>query len=155
MKGRAKEFDAEWEQFFNDDPPTSLARSGAQLIEEDGSVKFVHKSVLEFFAAKAYYDNVMGYDPRQRECPLLDALILENESSVLSFLSDMIINEIKRHPKDTRFEDYMLQIFNSQQFHAEVKSFTSQRNAPSIFIKNVILIGMIHPNVYRRVLLDP
>ena len=46
-------------RFFLNDPKTKLARAGAEIISLDNEVRFIHKSIMEYFAAKVFYDILM------------------------------------------------------------------------------------------------
>lgn len=57
-----------WDRFFEShDPLTKLARQGAQIIEDDGVVRFVHKSIMEYFAAQTFYDEIVEFESFEPE----------------------------------------------------------------------------------------
>lgn len=47
-----------FEEFFKDDEITKFSRSGAQIIQVDGQARFTHKSIMEYFAARVYYEEI-------------------------------------------------------------------------------------------------
>lgn len=48
-------------KFFGDDEKTRLSRAGAQLIIMDGHARFSHKSIMEYFAARVFYEEIKWY----------------------------------------------------------------------------------------------
>ena len=39
-----------------------LAKQGAPIIEYNGTIRFQHKSLMEFFAAKVYYEEINNFN---------------------------------------------------------------------------------------------
>ena len=56
-----------FEHFFGDDDKTRLARSGAQIIIVDGKARFTHKSIMEYFAARVFYEEIKFFNPKKDE----------------------------------------------------------------------------------------
>ena len=83
-------------RFFSADAITKLARSGAQLIIFNGQARFTHKSIMEYFAARFFYDELkFGNDQELAKGPLSFKLIYgggqtNQESDVIMFLKQMI-----------------------------------------------------------------
>ena len=48
-------------KYFVDDVKTRLARSGVQMIIVDGKARFSHKSIMEYFAARVFYECIKYY----------------------------------------------------------------------------------------------
>ena len=92
-----------FEEFFSNDQKTKLARLGAQIIQVDGKARFSHKSIMEYFAARVFYEEIKFFDSAKNDNLLdyfkkkwLNSKILkgdnvtDQESDVLNFLVDMI-----------------------------------------------------------------
>ena len=92
-----------FEEFFFDDDKTKLARLGVQIIEVDSKARFTHKSIMEYYAARVFYEEIKFFDPTKHidlhaylEGIWLNTKILkgdsvtDQESEVLNFLIDMI-----------------------------------------------------------------
>jgi len=47
-----------FQKFFRNDQKTKLARLGAQIIQVDGKARFSHKSIMEYFAARVFYEEI-------------------------------------------------------------------------------------------------
>ncbi|MDJ0652090.1 MAG: NACHT domain-containing protein [Simkaniaceae bacterium] len=82
-------------RFFQKDSRTSLARAGAPLIVLDNQARFAHKSILEYFAARFFYDDLKNFKTGQYEKifnikPLQGSDKTDQESDVLNFLVEMI-----------------------------------------------------------------
>ena len=86
---------------------TRLARTGAQIIIVDGKARFTHKSIMEYFSARTFYEDIKFFNQKKDEAVdlsnnwLNDKLlkgekVTDQESDVLNFLIDMITyNHIK------------------------------------------------------------
>ena len=54
-------------EFFQDDELTRYSRQGAQIIIMDGKARFTHKSIMEYFAARVFYEEIKFFHPKKDE----------------------------------------------------------------------------------------
>jgi hypothetical protein len=108
----------EFEEFFKDDTMTRLSRQGAQIIVVDGQARFTHKSIMEYFAARVFYEEIKFIQPERpdifneliskwiNEKLLKGEKVTDQESDVLNFLVDMITyNNIKQNEMSKQDQD--------------------------------------------------
>ena len=89
-------------RFFTSDDKTKFARMGAQVVEEDGTARFTHKSIQEYFAADVLFTYIYDYDPKSvRHVPIeksyLNASLLYGTNKKLDYNSpvlDFIVGNI-------------------------------------------------------------
>jgi len=54
----------DFSRFFNpNDHKVYIAEQGAQLLRLEGTSKFQHKSIMEYFAARVFYEELKEFDP--------------------------------------------------------------------------------------------
>ena len=97
-----------FEEYFHDDPITKYSRSGAPILISDGQCRFTHKSIMEYFSARVFYEEFKTFDkiedklPDFSKCWSNDKLfqgqgVTDQESDVINFIIDMIVNNDNKY----------------------------------------------------------
>ena len=72
--------DKKYEKLFKSDAKTRYAREGAPVVVENGSAKFKHQTIEDFFVARVFYEN-------------LKKININNKNSVIgSYLNSKVID---------------------------------------------------------------
>lgn len=142
-----------WNRFFDDSNiMIRLARRGAQIAEDDGVARFAHKSIMEYFAARQFYDDVVDYNPDKPESynPCLNAgSIIDSETAVYHFLKDISQSNTNQKKKDTLtvFDKKLLQILNS----STLQKLYGDDLEQNFFYPNIFLMLLLRDNLQLRI----
>ena len=137
-------------RFFSNDPVTKLARSGTQLIIFNGQARFTHKSIMEYFAARFFYDELKFCEIESiPKGPLSLKLLyggnkLNQESDVINFLKQMIDeNTSKQHilKQELAYEETN----KWKNLHITTSNYVLQQKENMIEMKNIQL-NLNHEN---------
>ena len=140
-----------WSRFFDDsDIMTRLSRRGAQISEDDGVVRFIHKSIMEYFAARQFYEETVDYNADNHEDydPCLNkGMIVDHETAVYQFVKDIadgLTNEKKKEL--TVFDKKLVEILNSVALQKQYGDNFDQ----NYFYPNIFLMVLLREDIKPR-----
>lgn len=144
-----------WNRFFDDtDVMTRLAKRGAQILEDEGFVRFVHKSLMEYFAALVLVEEILDFnrDSHQDHDFCLDKTsLIDNETVVYAFIREIAEdddNENENEQKELNiFDKKLLEMFNTPSF---MKKCIDELEKGTL-LANLFLILLLRKNFINKI----
>ena len=163
--------------FFLNDSKTKLARDGAEIISIDNEVRFIHKSIMEYFAARVFYDTLKHdvenfIEGKEKQFSNILNIFsqkllkgndqIDKESDVLNFLVDMIndndyelkkIHENKEDEitkSDIHIITKLIKILTSKKVIVQANLKDINTKVPiEIFSRNILRLSLFIPKTFK------
>jgi len=140
-----------WSRFFDDTQiMTKLARRGAQIIEDDGVIRFTHKSIMEYFAAKQFYDEIVDYNPDSLDDfePCLNkGPVIDHETAVYQFIRYINDSQMKKDEPLTVLDKKLLEVLSS----TAVQKIYRDDLEENFLFPNIFLMLLLSKNIKAKI----